>query len=226
MDLNDKVVVVTGALGSLGRAVSGAAAKLGATVVAVDVVDGEPAAGVNASPALDLSDAAATAAAMVAIAEKYGRIDALVNIAGGFRWETVEEGSIDSWDFLYQINVRTAVNASKGALPHFPASGGRIVNISAAGSIKADVGMGAYAASKSGVSRFTESLAEELKSRDITVNAVMPSIIDTKPNRDAMPDADYATWVTPEALANVILFLVSDQAAAVTGALIPVVGRV
>ena len=226
MELKDKVVVVTGALGSLGRAVSGAAAARGATVVAVDVVDGEPAAGVESSPALDLGDAAATAAGFTAIAEKYGRIDALVNIAGGFRWETLEEGSIDTWDMLYQMNVRTAVNASRSSLAHFPAGGGRIVNISAAGAMKADVGMGAYAASKSGVARLTEALAAELKSRNITVNAVLPSIIDTAPNREAMADADFSTWVTPQALAEVILFLLSDSAEAVTGALIPVTGRV
>lgn len=226
MELKDKVVVVTGALGSLGRAVSGGAAACGATVVAVDVVDGEPAQGVESSPALDLGDAAATEAGLAAIAEKYGRIDALVNIAGGFRWETLEEGSIDTWDLLYQMNVRTAVNASRSALAHFPASGGRIVSISAAGAMKADMGMGAYAASKSGVARLTEALAEELKSRNITVNAVLPSVIDTAPNREAMPDADFSAWVTPQALAEVILFLLSDRAEAVTGALIPVTGRV
>lgn len=226
MDLQDKVVVVTGALGSLGRAVSSAAVKAGAKVYAVDVVDGQPEAGVEATPALDLGDADATNKAFAAIAAKAGRIDALVNIAGGFAWETVSEGSIDTWDHLYKINVRTAVNASKAALPHIPTGGGRIVSISAAGSVKADKGLGAYAASKSGVSRLTEALAEELKSRNITVNAVMPSVIDTQPNREAMPDADFSSWVRPAALADVILFLLSPRAEAVTGALIPVVGRV
>lgn len=225
MELNGKVVVVTGGLGTLGRAVTAAAAKAGATVVAVDVVDGKPEAGVQSSPALDLGDADATLAGMAAIAGQYGKIDALVNIAGGFAWETVAEGSIETWDRLYQMNVRTAVNASRGALPHIP-GGGSIVNIGAAGAMKADMGMGAYAASKSGVHRFTEALAEELKSRDITVNAVQPSIIDTKPNREAMTDADFSTWVKPQDLAEVILFLISDRATAVTGALIPVTGRV
>jgi NAD(P)-dependent dehydrogenase (short-subunit alcohol dehydrogenase family) len=226
MDLKNKVVVVTGALGSLGRAVSATAAAAGATVIAVDLVGGEPAKGVESSPALDLGDAEATRAAFAAIAAKYGRIDALVNVAGGFRWETVADGSIDTWDLLYQMNVRTAVNASKAALPHFPATGGRIVSIGANGAVKAGLGMGAYAASKSGVARLTEALAEELKPRNITVNAVLPSIIDTPPNRAAMPDADFSTWVTPQALADVILFLLSDRAEAVTGALIPVTGRV
>lgn len=226
MELKNKVVVVTGALGSLGRAVSAAAVAAGATVVAVDVVNGEPAKGVEPSPALDLGDAEATRAALAAIAAKHGRIDALVNVAGGFRWETVADGSIDTWDLLYKLNVRTAVNASRAALPHFPATGGRIVSIGANGAVKAGMGMGAYAASKAGVARFTEALAEELKSRNITVNAVLPSIIDTAPNRADMPDADFSTWVTPQALAEVILFLLSARAEAVTGALIPVTGRV
>ncbi len=226
MDLKDKVVVVTGGLGSLGRAVSAGAAAAGATVIAVDCVAGEPASGVESSPPLDLGDAKATVAALQAIAGKYGRIDALVNVAGGFRWETVADGSIDTWDLLYQMNVRTAANASRAALPHFPASGGRIVSIGAAGAVKAGLGMGAYAASKAGVARLTEALAEELKPRNITVNAVLPSIIDTAPNRADMPDADFSTWVTPQALAEVILFLLSDRAEAVTGALIPVTGRV
>lgn len=226
MSLEGKVVVVTGGLGALGRAVVAAAVDDGATVVAVDCVAGEAPAGAELAPAVDLGDAAASAAAFTAIAEKHGRIDSLVNVAGGFRWEMVEPGSIDTWDFLYQINVRTAVNASKAVLAHIPASGGRIVNISAAGSVKAAGGLAAYAASKSGVSRLTEALAEELKPRNITVNAVMPSIIDTQPNRNDMPDADYDTWVTPQALAGVITFLLSEKAEAVTGALIPVTGRV
>ncbi len=226
MELKDKIIEVTGALGTLGRAVSAVAASAGATVIAVDCVDGEPAAGVEASPALDLGDAAATDAAMAAIAAKYGRIDGLVNIAGGFAWETLNDGSIETWDKMYHLNVRTAVNASKGALPHIPASGGRIVNISAAGAVKAAAGMGAYASSKSGVARMTEALAEELKTQNITVNAVMPSVIDTAPNRADMPDADFSSWVSPQALAEVILFLLSARSEPVTGALIPVVGRV
>lgn len=226
MSLEGKVIVVTGGLGALGRAVVAAAVAEGASVIAVDCVAGDAPAGAQLAPAVDLGDAVATVATFKAIAEQHGPIDGLVNVAGGFRWEMVEPGSIDTWDFLYQINVRTAVNASKAVLPHMPESGGRIVNISAAGSVKAAGGLAAYAASKSGVSRFTEALAEEVKARNITVNAVMPSIIDTQPNRNDMPDADYTTWVTPDALAGVITFLLGDKAEAITGALIPVTGRV
>ncbi|HZW51866.1 MAG TPA: SDR family oxidoreductase, partial [Rudaea sp.] len=133
----------------------------------------------------------------------------------------------DTWDLLYRVNLRTAVAASQAAIPHLiSSSAGRIVNISATGSIKAGAGMGAYAASKSGVARLTEALAEELKDRGITVNAILPSTIDTAANRADMPKADFSRWVTPAQLSDVIVFLLSDRASAVTGALLPVMGRV
>ncbi|MCY1454645.1 3-oxoacyl-[acyl-carrier-protein] reductase FabG [compost metagenome] len=116
---------------------------------------------------------------------------------------------------------------SKAALPLLTqGTHGRIVNIGAGAALKAGMGMGAYAASKAGVARLTESLAEELKDTGVTVNAVLPSIIDTLQNRADMPDADFSRWVSPAELAAVILFLLSSEASAVTGALIPVSGRV
>jgi NAD(P)-dependent dehydrogenase (short-subunit alcohol dehydrogenase family) len=116
--------------------------------------------------------------------------------------------------------------ATRSLLPMLRASKGSIVNIGAAASIKAAMGMGAYAASKAGVARLTEALAEELKSEGVRVNAVLPSIIDTPTNRADMPDAEFDRWVSPQELANVIAFLLSKEASAVTGALVPVTGRV
>jgi len=124
------------------------------------------------------------------------------------------------------VSVPTAVAACRAALPHLPDGRGRIVNIGAAGATRAAAGMGAYAASKSGVARLTEAMAEEFKDRGITVNAVLPSILDTPANRSEMPGADPARWVSPDALAQVIAFLLSDAAAPINGALIPVKGRV
>src|SRR5918912_2384186 len=123
---------------------------------------------------------------------------------------------------MYALNVTTALNASRAAIPHLVASGsGRIINVGAMGGLQAGAGMGPYAASKSGVHRLTEALAAEHKGK-ITVNAVLPSIIDTAANRADMPKADFSKWVTPQELAEVILFLASDAASGVTGALIPV----
>jgi NAD(P)-dependent dehydrogenase (short-subunit alcohol dehydrogenase family) len=127
---------------------------------------------------------------------------------------------------MYALNVTTALNASRAAIPHLVASGvGRIINVGALGALQAGSGMGPYAASKAGVHRLTEALAAEYKGR-ITVNAVLPSIIDTAANRTSMPKADFTKWVAPRELADVILFLASDAASAVTGALLPVSGRV
>lgn len=232
MGVKDKVIAVTGGFGVLGLAVVEAGLAAGAKVAAIDRIDppadlaqrlGERA---GLWGGVDIADANGAARTMAAIADRFGGLDALVNIAGTFRWETVEQGTLATWDLLYQINVKTAVAASRAALPFLTAKGmGHIVNIGALGAVKAGAGMGAYAASKSGVHKLTEALAEELKGR-ATVNAVLPSIIDTPANRADMPDADPKKWVSPKDLAQVILFLASDEARAVTGALIPVAGLV
>ena len=128
---------------------------------------------------------------------------------------------------MFAVNLKSALFTSRAAIPFLRQSQqGRIINIGANAALKAGAGMGAYTASKSGLHRLTESLAEELKAVGITVNAVLPSVIDTPANRADMPKADFTTWVTPRALAEVILFLASDAGAPITGALLPVTGRV
>ena len=230
--MDGKVIVVTGALGALGRVVAQAALTRGARVAGVDHAQAQTPATANRIElgGVDLSDAAQAKTAIDAAASHFGRLDALINIAGGFAFETVAEGDSKgeskTWQRMYALNVATALNASRAALSHLASAGaGRIVNIGAMGALQAGAGMGAYAASKAGVHRLTEALAAEWKGK-ITVNAVLPSIIDTAANRASMPNADFAKWVTPQELAEVILFLASDAASAVTGALIPVSGRV
>jgi NAD(P)-dependent dehydrogenase (short-subunit alcohol dehydrogenase family) len=228
-----QVVVVTGAFGALGSAVARAFAGAGARLALLDVA--QPSAEIQSEfgasghlllPGVDLGDVEGTRKAMAAIAMRFGGIDVLVNVAGGFRWEKVASGDISTWDSLYSMNLRSAVVSSKSALPAMLERGrGRIINIGAGAAGRASAGMGAYAASKAGVQRFTEALAEELKDQAITVNAVLPGIIDTPRNRIDMPQADFSRWVSPEAIAEVILFLASDAARAVTGASIPVTGR-
>lgn len=231
MNLTGRIVAVTGGFGSLGTAVAKAAQAAGAKVAAIDRAAASKAPAIISNALLlgdvDLDSSAAAQGVFKTISERLGGLDALVNVAGAFRWETLESGSIDTWDLLYKVNLRTAVNASKAALPYLQQRGaGRIVNIGAGAAAKAAAGMGAYAASKAGVARLTEAMAEELKDRAITVNAVLPSIIDTPQNRADMPDADFSRWVQPAALADVIVFLLSGHASAITGALIPVTGRV
>ena len=226
--MDGKVIVVTGALGALGKVVVETALARGARVAGVDHATSQvPATGNRIEiGGVDLSEAAAAKTAIDAVAAHFGRIDALVNIAGGFAFETVVDGDPKTWQRMYALNVLTALNASRAAIAHLTASGtGRIVNVGAMGALQAGSGMGAYAASKAGVHRLTEALAAEWKGK-ITVNAVLPSIIDTAANRASMPGADFKKWVTPQELAEVILFLISDAASAVTGALLPVSGRV
>ncbi|MDT7532085.1 SDR family oxidoreductase [Sphingobium sp. SA2] len=220
------IVAVTGAAGALGRKTVEILGAAGWTVVGIDL--GEVAAdGVAlALGGVDLTDEAAMAGAAARISAELGQLDGLVNIAGGFAWETVADGSVATWDRLYAMNVRTALIASRALLPLLTASGGAIVNIGAAAATKAAAGMGAYAASKSGVARLTEALAEEVKAQGVRVNAILPSILDTPANRADMPDADFGNWVTPTQLAGVAAFLLSPAADAITGALIPVTGRV
>ena len=226
--MDGKVVVITGAVGALGSVVAKEALALGARIASVDHAP----ALLPATPdrlelgGVDLTDPAQAKKAIDAAASHFGRLDALINIAGGFAFAAVADGDPETWQRMYALNVATALNASRAAIPHLSKSGaGRIVNIGAIGALQAGAGMGAYAASKAGVHRLTEALAAEQKGK-ITVNAVLPSIIDTAANRASMPTADFTKWVSPKELADVILFLASDAASAVTGALLPVSGRV
>lgn len=222
-----RTLVITGGHGVLGRAVLEAAMADGLNVAVIDHAKGQPTPdGVLELGGVDLTDSGAAEQAMKAVVERFGRIDALLNVAGGFVWQTVDDAE-PAWDRMFALNVTTALNASRAALSHLERSDqGRIVNVGAAGALKSAAGMGAYAAAKSGVHRLTESLAEELKSTSVTVNAVLPSILDTDQNRKDMPDADPANWVQPADLARVMLFLASPESRAITGALIPVTGRV
>jgi NAD(P)-dependent dehydrogenase (short-subunit alcohol dehydrogenase family) len=232
--LKGKVVAVTGGYGALGRVVAATAADRGASVAALDFAPAPPdGLAERLGPdalllgGVDLSSGERARAAIANVVAKFGRLDALINIAGGFVWEKGEGGDAASWDRLFAINLKTALHASQAAIPHLLAGGaGRIVNVGAISAVKAAAGMGPYAASKGAVHRLTESLAEELKNRGVTVNAVLPSIIDTPANRADMPGAAFDRWLAPADLAAVILFLASDEAKAVTGALIPVAGGV
>ena len=226
--MSKRVTVITGASGVLGRAVANAALARGDMVAAiehgaVERPDGDDWMGLGG---VDLSDPTAAQAAVDRVAQRFGRIDHLVNTVGGFVWQTTD-GPLENWDRMHRMNLTTVLNACRAALPHLTkSSAGRIVNVGAVGALQAGAGMGAYAASKAGVHKLTEALAEETKASALTVNAVLPTIIDTPANRADMPDADFTAWVQPSELAAVIMFLTSDAASAVTGALLPVRGRV
>lgn len=214
-------IIVTGAAGILGGAVARHLAGLGHDIIGMDLAERA-----DDFPGTFIGNVDLTSekSASDAVARVGGPVQGLACIAGGFAWETVSDGSVETWDRLYAMNVKTALVSCRAVLPTI-SNGGSIVNVGAAATLKAGTGMGAYTASKSGVARLTEALAEEHKGL-IRINAVLPSIIDTPGNRAEMGEDDAAKWVAPLELAKVIAFLLSDDASAVTGALIPVTGRV
>ena len=220
-----QTIIITGGFGALGRVVAQAFAQQGHRVARVDFAPTAPDSvdGMIDLPSTDLTDPHACAQAIDEIKARFGSVDVLVNIAGGFAWQTLEDGATETWQRLYAMNVLTCATMIKAALPDLKeSSAGRIVNIGAGAAIHAAAGMGAYAASKAGVHRLTESLAAELADSSVTVNAILPSIIDTPTNRADMPDADTSQWVQPAAVADAILFLASEAARSINGALLPV----
>lgn len=209
-------IIVAGGLGTLGRAVVCELRARGNQVAVVDIAPAPDASDGVVLGGIDLTDEGAVSDAYAKAAQALGSVDGLVNVAGGFVWEQVAGGTLDNWDRMFRMNLRTAAVSSSAVLPHISA-GGAIVNVGAAGAVNAAAGMAPYAAAKAGVMALTESLADELRHKNVRVNAVLPTIIDTPVNRQDMPDADMSAWVKPESAARVIAFLLSPDAGSITG---------
>lgn len=229
--LAGKTVLVTGAAGNLGRAVAAGALAAGANVALTDrsLEFLQARFAEDARTALfetaDLSDDEAAGRLVARTAERFGGLDAAISTVGGFAFANVADDGRATWERMAMLNVYTALAVSRAALPALRAAGGgAIVLVGAAAGLKAPAGVSAYAASKSAVMRLAESLAEECRADGVRVNCVLPTTMDTPENRAAMPDADRSGWVSPESIADTMLFLASDAARAVTGALIPVSG--
>ncbi|HXR56067.1 MAG TPA: SDR family NAD(P)-dependent oxidoreductase [Casimicrobiaceae bacterium] len=232
METDIETVIITGATGNLGRAVADAFDVRGANLVLVGrsrdslarhFGDEGPRRLFVAADLVAQQDANAVAGAAAA---RFGRIDVLCNLAGGFRMgEPVHETSDETWQFLFDLNARSVLDMARAVVPKMLASGGgRIVNVAAYAALKASANVGAYAASKSVVIRLTEAMSAELRAHGINVNCVLPTTLDTPQNRQAMPDVDPARWVAPADLASIIAFLASPAARALHGAAIPVSG--
>jgi len=227
-----KTVLLTGAAGNLGSAVAQIFAHDGANLVLLDrspltdtvLASLEPA--LCLPIALDLYDAAQVLAAVDQAVARFGRIDVLCNLTGGVAMgQTVHETSDSAWDVMQDINVLTLRNTARAVVPHMlRQGGGKIVNVGAFSAQRGLAGMGAYIAAKSEVLRITEAMSAELRMKNINVNCVLPTVLDTPQNRADMPDADPSRWVHPQDLARVIAFLASDAARAIHGAGVPVTG--
>ena len=232
MSFADRTVMITGAAGNLGRAVAKAFADLGANLALVDLRQESLARAFDAQnvrqlllPA-DLQRQEEVDAAAAKTAQHFERIDVLCNLAGGFRMGApVHETSDADWNFLFDLNARSVLHAARAVVPHMlEAGGGKIVNVGAYAAQKGAARMGAYVASKSAVIRVTETMAAELREKNINVNCVLPTILDTPENRADMPDADPRRWVAPQDLAAAIVFLASEDARAIHGVALPVTG--
>lgn len=235
LNFSDKVVLITGAAGNLGEATARAFHAAGAQLALVDYrTDGltTPFADIADEdvcllPGVDLTQADQVEQMVAKAIGTLGRIDVLVNVAGGFRMgPPLHETSLETWQFMLNLNATSVFLTCKAVIPHMQAQGnGRIVSVAARAALGGRAKMAPYVVSKTAVIRLTESMAAELKDDGINVNCILPGTIDTPQNREQMPNADTSKWVAPEALADVILFLASDAARAVTGAAVPIYGR-
>jgi NAD(P)-dependent dehydrogenase (short-subunit alcohol dehydrogenase family) len=238
MSLNGKVAVVAGATGALGRVVVKTLLDHGMLVVSAyrreerlreleDFLD--RAKDVLFSVQTDVTNEGSVQGLFQQVVSKCGRVDILLNLVGAFKGSADMVNTRESdWDFMMDVNLKSAFLCSKAALPHMIRQNyGKIVSVSSRAASekryrsKAD----AYAVSKAGIIVLTEVMAEETRKYDINVNCIMPSTIDTPSNRNSFPDADFSKWVKPEQVAKVILFLVSDDSKAISGASIPVYGK-
>ncbi len=233
MKLKDRVAIITGGTGALGRAVVSAFIEEGAMTVCTYIVDEElkGLSSMSKNPNLLLIKSNLTKEKQVAklVQKTQGRfrkIDVLVNIVGGFVYSKIQDTDEKTWDRMMNMNLKSTFLCSKAVLPQMIKQNyGRIINISSRAALKGLAGVGAYSASKAGVLNLTETIADEVKDHDINVNAILPSTIDTPANRKDMPNSDFSKWVKPEEIARVMVFLASDDSKPISGAAIPVYGK-
>ncbi len=234
-DFADQVVIVTGANGNLGSAVADAFAATGASLVLVGrnadrVAEALPhlsaASNVMFAPSTDLTDVASVNSMVEKVLDRFGRIHILANTVGGYRaGHPVHETAPEAWDFMMALNARSAFVSSRAVVPSMLDGGyGKIIHTASRAALQGSRNAAAYAASKAALLRLTEVLATELKEQDINVNCILPGTLDTQDNRDAMPNADHSRWVSPEAVAQLFLFLSSDGSKTLHGAAIPAYG--
>jgi NAD(P)-dependent dehydrogenase (short-subunit alcohol dehydrogenase family) len=232
---NPQTVIVTGAVGNLGKSTTAAFQSKGANLVLVDrsydrlceifpdLVEHPQA---LLATCTDMLDPEKVGAVVAAAQQQFGRVDVLAHTVGGFRaGHSVLETPIETWDFLINLNVKTALIAAQQVLPVMQRQGyGKIVYVAARTGLAGSANAAAYSAAKAGLIRLVESLSKETRRSGINVNCILPGTIDTPQNRSARPEADPANWVSTDSLAGVIAFLASQAAQDIHGAAVPVYG--
>ena len=236
MTKQNRNVLITGGTGILGSAVTKAYLAQGDTVAVTYLFDNEVERFKEYNPELsedvtflyaNVTEEAEVQNTIREFLFQFDRLDVLINIVGGFVGGIpAAELEVDRWDFMMNLNLKSVFLCCKAAIPDMTAQGyGKIINVSARAGLKGEAGLSAYCVSKGGVRTLTESLAAEVMDSGVNVNAIMPSVMDTPMNREAMPDEEHDRWVAPADVAKVICFLTSDDASVINGAAIPVYGR-
>jgi NAD(P)-dependent dehydrogenase (short-subunit alcohol dehydrogenase family) len=230
-DFSNRIVLVTGGTGALGSSITKAFVESNATVISSYISDREKEHARQENKSIvQLVKANITKEEVIKlvsnIIDEYSRIDILVNVVGAYiGGKSVSELEEEEWDLMMTLNLKSAFLISKHVIQQMLSSQyGKIIHISSRNGLHSEGYDSAYSASKSGLIRLVESLSKETKESNINVNCIMPSTIDTRANRKAMPNADFNKWVKPENLANVVLFLSSEESNTITGAAIPTFG--
>ena len=227
LEFTDRVILITGASGGLGRAVCQAFLDAGAIVAGVSRSGGPPVAHTRFLPIpADLTAPEQAAAAVERARSHSGRLDALIHLVGGFAGgQPIDQTNDATWQRMLDLNLNAAFHALRAVLPVLRAAGqGRIVAVGSRTAVEPAARLSAYGVSKAALVALVRTCALELKATRITANAVLPGVIDTAANRAADPAADFSKWVAPQSIASLILWLASDAASDVNGAVIPIYG--
>ena len=223
MRLEGKVVLIAGGTGALGQTVTPLFTKAGATVVLLSTAAPPKQAGLPLTLPADVTDEDSVRRAVTQAIGQVGRIDCLVNMVGGFAPGRVAETEAALWQKMLSLNLTAAFLLSKTVAPHMLTRGsGRILHVAARAALEPFPGAAAYVVAKSGLVALIGVLALELAGSGVTANGVLPTTIDTPANRKSMPEVDTSKWVKPESIARLLIFLASEEAGQLTGALIPV----